>query len=76
MSEMFGFAKIKCENGKLKIYSQWSEQELTDWSRGEDLVFVLPEDAEDVKTILVDTYVYGVEIDEDGSIILWLRAKI
>jgi hypothetical protein len=73
---MFGFAKIKCENGQLKVYTQWSENPLADWSKGEDLVLTLPEDVEDLKTLLIDTYVEGVEIGEDGSIILWLRAKI
>jgi hypothetical protein len=76
MSEMFGFAKIKCENGRLKVYTQWSERPDADWSRGEDLVFVLPEDVENLKIVLNDTHIEVVEANEDGSITLWLRSKI
>jgi hypothetical protein len=76
MEEMYGFAKLKVEEGKLVIYTQWSLSSNVDWSKGEDLVFVSPEDAKEIIETLKNTYVENVEVGEDGSITLWLKSKI
>ena len=69
---LHGFAKIKCENGKLKVYTQWSERDV-DWSRGEDLVFTL-EDVEEITETFKNTVVIDIDVDKDG-ITLWLKSK-
>ena len=73
MGEMFGFAKIKCENG-LKVYTQWSERPDADWSRGEDLVFAI-EDVEEITETFKNATITDVDVDKDG-ITLWLKSKI
>ena len=74
MGEMFGFVKIDL-NKKL-VYTQWSERPDADWSRGEDLVFDIHEEADKVIETLKDSYITNVEVGEDGSITLWLKSKI
>jgi hypothetical protein len=74
--ELYGFARLKVEEGKLKIYTQWSLEPNPDWSRGEDLVFTSPEDAEKITETFKDVCVENVEVGEDGSITLWLKSKI
>jgi hypothetical protein len=72
--EMYGFAKIDLNNKK--VYVQWSFEPNPDWSRGEDLVFTLPQDAEKITQTFKDAYIENVEVSKDGSITLWLRSKI
>jgi hypothetical protein len=70
---LYGFVKIDLNK---KVYVQWSEDPNADWSRGEDLVFTLPEDAERIAETFKDAYIENVEVSKDGSITLWLRSKI
>ena len=71
--KLYGFAKIDL-NKKL-VYTQWAETPNPDWSRGEDLVFDIHEEADKVIETLRNSFVSDVEVGEDGSITLWLKSK-
>jgi hypothetical protein len=72
--ELYGIVVINLNTKK--VYVQWSFEPNPDWSRGEDLVFTSPEDAEKITETFKDVCVENVEVGEDGSITLWLRSKI
>jgi hypothetical protein len=72
-NELYGFVKIDLNNKK--VFTQWSLSPNADWSKGEDLVFVVPEDKIEIEGTLKDAYIVDVDITPD-AIILYLKAKI
>lgn len=73
---MYGFAKFVVEDGKLKVYTQWTLEPNADWTKGEDLVFTSPEDKDKIIATLENSYIEKADVNEDGSITLWLKSKI
>jgi hypothetical protein len=71
-NKLYGYVIIDLENKM--IYTQWSEDPNTDWSRGEDLVFSL-EDTEEIRETLKNSYVMDVEVS-NNRIKLWLVTNV
>jgi hypothetical protein len=72
---LYGFIKIVDEFGKLKIYTQWVFKEIIDYTKGEDIILLIPEDAETVAETLKDIEVLDAVV-EDRVIVLYAKAKI
>jgi len=73
--ELYGFIKIVIDGGRLKAYAQWVFKAITDYSKGEDIVMLLPEDAQYLEESLKDIYIIDAVVSEK-AIVMFVKAKI
>jgi hypothetical protein len=72
-TKLYGYVVIRL--GDDNIYTQWSLNPNTDWSKGEDLIFNIHEETDKVIETLKNTHITGVEIYFD-RIKLWLETTV
>ena len=73
--ELYGFIKIVVDGGRLKAYAQWVFKAITDYTTGEDIVMLLPEDAQYVEETLKDICIIDAVVNE-RAIVMFVKAKI